>query len=789
MPTQNPPSQTPPTIDPSTLEQWQSRLDTRFPQIQDIFPTCALRAHQNLSTQGFDAYLEYAKQLGKLGRGVEPMLLFLEEWPNIAHNIGEDALPLIQYTLHKIHKSPNGNAIARFLDTLPAISIRLPSETLIQQYCETILNYMERSTSSIHGHHPTFASPGLIPLLERAPWLLTQVSVKGLSKWIHYGIANYSHHPERQKKYFSGQLPDAQTVLQRQRQGTLLSDAQPQLEHYIRALWNTPPTPQAPLTTPELELMLVPYSPNEQQDAPQPPYYDEHGYRLPDLYTDLYTDHHTHNATKPHTTTAINRYRMALAHMIAHKLHSQTLIADNLSPTQRMAVETLEDARIDTLILRRYPGMRATALALHPEPQEHACDEQTESCIRHRLTLLSRALLCAACGQPNPYQNPHIQTTLEHFIQAMAHGTSDTQTMQQLALQFTARTRQPSDQYATIHFEHTTVDYRDDNRNLWQYIEYGDEEDSFTPPNQTQQATDTYRLPPRLYPEWNQSSQTYHPDWVSVYEHLHPSGNAHDIDKLLQKHTHTARQIKRILDQLKPQDRTRIRYQTQGNEIDLDIALRAHIDLKSGRTPSERIHMSHRTDGRNIAVLLLIDLSQSLNQTLPKLQCSLLELARESVSLLAWAIDALGDPFAIAGFNSNTRHDIRYSHIKGFNEPFEHTVKARLAATQAAYSTRMGAAMRHAGHYLAQQKTEKKLLLILTDGEPADIDSTTEHLKHDTRMAVHELKQHGIHSHCVSLDPNADAYVHDIFAGHHTVIDQLETLPQKLPQLFISLTR
>jgi nitric oxide reductase activation protein len=92
------------------------------------------------------------------------------------------------------------------------------------------------------------------------------------------------------------------------------------------------------------------------------------------------------------------------------------------------------------------------------------------------------------------------------------------------------------------------------------------------------------------------------------------------------------------------------------------------------------------------------------------------------VSLLAWAIEALGDPFAIAGFASNTRHEVRYQHIKGFRESFQDEVKGRLAAMEAGYSTRMGAALRHAAHYLEHQNADKKLLLILTDGEPSDID-------------------------------------------------------------------
>ena len=98
--------------------------------------------------------------------------------------------------------------------------------------------------------------------------------------------------------------------------------------------------------------------------------------------------------------------------------------------------------------------------------------------------------------------------------------------------------------------------------------------------------------------------------------------------------------------------------------------------------------------------------------------------------------------------------------------------------------------MRHAGHYLGHQQSDKKLLLVLTDGEPSDID-TDDHrlLIEDTAMAVKELDQTGIYTYCINLDPDADDYVQDIFGNQYSVIDNIERLPEKLPQLFMALTK
>jgi nitric oxide reductase activation protein len=388
------------------------------------------------------------------------------------------------------------------------------------------------------------------------------------------------------------------------------------------------------------------------------------------------------------------------------------------------------------------------------------------------------------------YTDAQLLEFVARFHAALANGPASSKEIAEIALNYVTRTRRQSDQLANVYFDDTVVDYRDDNRQMWIFIEQGDEEESFDQERKAELKEELNRLPPRHYPEWDYQSQTYRPDWVSVYETLHASGNAADIDALLLKHASLAKQLKRLFDLLKPQDKVRLRYQEEGSELDLDIALRSLIDFKSGVTPDPRINMSHRTNGRDIAVMLLLDLSASLNEKVAGSEQSILQLSQEAVSLLAWAVDKLGDPLAIAGFHSNTRHDVRYQHIKGYSEKWGDPVKARLAALDAGYSTRMGAALRHAAHYLENQKADKKLMLILTDGEPADVDSADEHtLIDDARQAVKELDTKNIYTHCINLDPRADEYVSQIFGHRYTVIDNIQRLPERLPQLFVALTK
>jgi hypothetical protein len=750
-------------IHPQVQACWIA-MDCGLAPVADVFEECLYDALTTFGKSELDAYIAAARLLGKMGRGAEPVLAFLEEWPTVAGLTGSALLPAVMDFIRVMQKSPNSGAITPFLQTLAAAARRLHTSEQMRRYMEIARDLMTRTTGSIHGHHSTFPSPGLREFFTQAPLLLNLLSLAGLKNWVEYGIRNYSHHPERQQEYFSLQLADSRAVLQRERHGTLFADVERSLGLYLRALWRDGDH-------------LVPYSTAFDESRQPIPYYDALGLRIPDVFDDA------------HGIAGLDRYRAVLAHMVGHRRYSAAQIADNWSPFQRMAVEFFEDCRVETLLIREYPGLRRIFLALHPKPVEAACDPETTSCLRHRLAMLSRAFL----DPDHNYTDPVLLDFVRRFHAALATGESSTAEIATLALSYVAKTRRQSDQFAKVHFDDTVIDYRDDNRQLWKFIEEGDEEEAFDAERKIEPGEELKGLPPRHYPEWDSDTQTYRPDWTSVYESLHPSGNPADIDKLLQKHAALARQLKRLLELLKPQDKVRIRYQEEGSELDLDVALRALIDFKSGATPDPRINMSHRTNGRDITVMLLLDLSESLNNRVagdvhPNTP-TLLQISQEAVSLMAWAMECLGDPYAIAGFHSNTRHEVRFQHIKGFNEGFDTDVKARLAALEAGFSTRMGAALRHAGHYLAHRKADKKILLLLTDGEPADIDvGDSQHLRADARKAVEEIARDGVTTFCLSLDPKADDYVTQIFGRHWRVLDKPERLPEVLPMLYASLT-
>ncbi len=742
---------------------YRDQLKCSFEQLDDVFGDCMDEAEVILSEQGIKDYLSGASLVCMIGRGFEPVLVYLEEIPQIVTNTDESMINTLAQCVWDLSRTPNGNSILPFLQNIPEAARRLGSAEQVQHYIDVVFDMMKRTTRSIHGHADTFPSDGLPNFLNQSAYLLSQLSIEGIRNWAEYGAKNYPNHPERQKDYFSLQSADSKAIFHRERHGTLFIDNERKLNLYLYGLWRD-------------HELFVPYSLGFDELRKPKPYYDSLGIRIPDVYDDRAG------------ITGINRYRATIAHIAAHRSWGEAIWADNFSPFQRISIEIFEDSRVEYLAIQKYPGLQPIFQALHPIPEENGCDREISCCLLHRLAMLSRGLLTANHG----YKNEVIVDFIGRFHRIMASEQATIKDMVQLGISYIAKTKEASDSLPNIIFKNTEVDYRDDNRHLWKFIEEGDEEEAFDDKKEFERDEhEVDKLPPRHYHEWDYHTKTYRPDWVSLYETLHYKGDPEKINQILAKHDSLAKRLKKMLELLKPQQMVRIRYQEEGSELDLDVAIRSLIDFKSGHTPDPRINMSHKNDGRDIAVMLLLDLSASLHEIPEGSEQSILELSREAVSLLALTIEQLNDPFAIAGFHSDTRHNVRYLHIKGYSEHWDDTVKSRLSAMEAGYSTRMGAPIRHAAHYLENQSADKKLMLILTDGEPSDIDVDDDRLLiEDTRKAVEELSSKNIYTHCISLDKKADEYIGDIFGKNgYTVIDHIEKLPEKLPQLFMSLTK
>lgn len=330
----------------------RKQLKCSFEQIEDCFDDYMKDALRNLSNDGVAQYLSGASLVCMIGRGWEPVSIYLEEMPQMAQRLGDETiLEMVSQHVWDMSRSPNGKAIQPFMQCLPEASRRLGTLGHMHHFFDILFAMADETTTSVHGHHKTHSSQGFLVLLKQIPYLLSQLSLEGLKNWIDYGVRNYHNHPERQKDYFDLQSADSKAMLQRERHGTLYMDNERKLDMYMRSMW-------------QAEEYFVPYSLGFDELRKPQPYYDELGMRVPDVYDDF------------DSVRGINRYRITLAHMAAHKRWTERQVADNLSPFQRIAVEAFEDSRVEQLIIREYPGLKKYFLVLHPTPIEGDCDTE-----------------------------------------------------------------------------------------------------------------------------------------------------------------------------------------------------------------------------------------------------------------------------------------------------------------------------------------------------------------------------------------------------------------------------
>ncbi len=231
--------------------------------------------------------------------------------------------------------------------------------------------------------------------------------------------------------------------------------------------------------------------------------------------------------------------------------------------------------------------------------------------------------------------------------------------------------------------------------------------------------------------------------------------------------------------------------QPDGEEIDLDAYQRYLADAaRGGRADPGRLYRCQRRGQRDLACLLLADLSLSTDAHVDDSH-RVIDVIRDSLYLFAEALDAAGDRFAMYGFSSRRRDPIRVHRVKSFDEPYGAAARGRTAALRPGFYTRLGAGVRFATGRLAAQAASRRLLLILTDGKPNDLDAYEgRHGVEDTRAAVREARQAGLLPFCVTIDRTGNEYLPYLFgAGRFAVVARPVDLPRRLAGLYALMTR
>ncbi|MGV6848893.1 MAG: VWA domain-containing protein [Marinibacterium sp.] len=778
---------------PLELDEYRSCFAKAPPEQFDLVEAIFHDAARVMSPAGLADYMEGAKGLCSLGRGYELVFAYLENMPAVVKECGEDVLRDGIAAAMKLSSMTSGEVIALLFASLPTAARRLGDPELFRGYLQFIHQISAK------------AARGLRPMLGVTDELLSKLTLSGLKRWANFGADAYRRDLPNLARYFALESPDSRKMFQQERKGTLFIDTQRKLNFYLRALWGR-------------DFFLRPTAAD--YDGYRP-YIEHHVIHLPDALDDL------------GEVSGHDLYRAMSAHQAAHLQYtSQPISAEQLSQAHMFFIGLMEDARVEHCAAQEFPGLgllwrRLLSLRYEARPE-------------HPSMLLIEAFAHRLNAGDIATGSTELDALADRFRDALQERPLDNDISWQFGLEVFHHFAKTSDVPSLRILNSIRIPYRDDNRFVWEFEEFdwdshgaeyipasqrqvrkyvsimdmaneveaelaGDDaqevwicKDEFMPYEDAGEATRSYNdiwgkepiSAPFHYQEWDYQVQLYRPDWATVYERRAARGNPDAVDDILLEHKPVAHRIRQIIDMLSPSGVERQRGLEDGDEIDINAAVDAMISMRMGEQPDPRITMRNVIRSRDLAVTVLLDLSESTNDTMEGSDKTVLELTREAAALVSLAISGIGDPFAVHGFASDGRHDVHYYRFKDWNQSFTEDVKARLDGMKGGLSTRMGAALRHAGAGLLKQSERRKLILLVTDGAPADIDERDpQHLRHDTRKAVEELASKGVLTYCLTLDPNADSYVKRIFGmNNYTVIDRVERLPEELPTLFASLT-
>lgn len=262
-----------------------------------------------------------------------------------------------------------------------------------------------------------------------------------------------------------------------------------------------------------------------------------------------------------------------------------------------------------------------------------------------------------------------------------------------------------------------------------------------------------------LYPEWNWKTKRLEADQTRVLENFAPPApNGLALDRRAWRRIEA---VRRRFEALRPRRRLLAR-QAEGSELDLDEVVRAVADRRANGLAAERLYRDARNEERDLAVAVLLDASRSTESSVHG--ASVIAVAREALVALARGLNACGDHVAIYAFSSLRKDRIFVDICKTFDEMHDARVDARIAGLRPGFYTRLGAAIRHVSSRLSERPNARKLLLVITDGKPNDLDHYEGRFGiEDTRHAVQEARRAGHAVFAITVDAEARSYLPYLF--------------------------
>lgn len=284
----------------------------------------------------------------------------------------------------------------------------------------------------------------------------------------------------------------------------------------------------------------------------------------------------------------------------------------------------------------------------------------------------------------------------------------------------------------------------------------------------------------RHYPEWDWRAGSYRDPGATVLLLPAADGPQKWVDDTLEQQRGMLHEIRRRFELLRAQ-RVRQRKQLDGEAIDLEAYMEAYSDFRAGLPMAQRLYQSERRSRRDMAIMLLVDVSGSTDGWIAA-DRRVIDIEREALLLVCIALDGMAEPYSVQAFSGEGPQAVIVRSVKRFDERFDSTVAQRIAGLEPENYTRAGAALRHASTLLMQQPAEHRLLLLLSDGKPNDIDDYEgRYGVEDMRQAVTEAKLQGISPFCLTIDRQAANYLPAVFGpGHYALLPRPDLLPSVL---------
>ena len=313
------------------------------------------------------------------------------------------------------------------------------------------------------------------------------------------------------------------------------------------------------------------------------------------------------------------------------------------------------------------------------------------------------------------------------------------------------------------------------------------------------------RLPQTFhYDEWDYLIGDYRRAWCRLREMPLDDGGPDFVAGTRRAYADLLAQVKRQFQLLKPEQFKTVKPLADGETIDLDSAVEALVDRRAGHTLADKVYARRDKYDRSVAAVFLLDMSASTDDRIkngdgrpagddepPR---RIIDVEKEALVLMAEALEALGDAYAVYGFSGYGRDQVDAFVVKAFDEPYDRRVQGRIAAIEPHRSTRMGPVIRHAAVRLGRQEARLKALILLSDGYPQDFDygqdrKSKEYGLQDTAKALQEARLKAIHPFCITVDPSGHDYLRQMCPDRrYLVIDDMTALPQELPKAYRGLT-